>query len=164
MLDEDKNEEYKIALIHPVELEQNKEIISSVNFEPFNQLKRGVFYVTSNEFTLSRVSTFSGMLANYKYFVDYLKLQNWENGLEVLGNLKSLVKKYPNENLLVEITFDKIDTDTISINDIRFYNLTNTITQGNYFIIDKNESLLLNVISKRTYSNVLYEISQACFN
>lgn len=164
VLDEDKNEEYKIALIHPVELEQNKEIISSVNFEPFNQLKRGVFYVTSNEFTLSRVSTFSGMLANYKYFVDYLKLQNWENGLEVLGNLKSLVKKYPNENLLVEITFDKIDTDTISINDIRFYNLTNTITQGNYFIIDKNESLLLNVISKRTYSNVLYEISQACFN
>ncbi len=164
-VDEEKYDDtYKIGLIHPVELEQNKEIVSSVNFEPFNQLKRGVFYVTSNEFTLSRVSTFSGMLANCKYFVDYLKLQNWENGLEVLGNLKSLVKKYPNENLLCEITFDKIDTDTISINDIRFYNLSSTIAQGSYYIIDKNESLLLSVISKRTYSNVLYEISQACFN
>ena len=97
-------------------------------------------------------------------FIDYLKLQNWSNGLEVLGNLKSLVKKYPNENLLCEIAFDKIDTDTITISDIRFYNLSSTTSQGNYYIIDKNESLLINVISKRTYSNVLFEISQACFN
>lgn len=158
------DEVYKIGLVHPVELDQNKEIVSNINFEPFNQLRRSVFKVNSNEFTLSRVSTFSGMLANYNYFIDYLRLQHWENGLEVLGNLKSLVKKYPNENLLCEITFDKIDTDTITIADIRFYNLSSTTSKGNYYIIDKNESLLINVIPKRTYSNVLFEISQACFN
>ena len=154
----------KVGLVHPVELEQNRELVSSVNFEPFNQLRRGVFNISSNEFTLSRVSNFTGMLANYKYFVEYLKLHNWNNGLEVLGNLKSLTKKYINENILCEISFEKIDTDTITISDIRFYNLSNTTTQGNYFIINKNDSLLLNVISKRTYSNVLDEISQACFN
>lgn len=155
---------YKIGLVHPVELEQNREIISSINFEPFNQLRRGVFSISSNEYTLSRVSAFSGMLANYKYFVEYLKLHDWANGLEVLGNLKSLIKKYPNENIFCEISFEKIDTDTISISDIRFYNLSTTTTQGNYFIINKNDSLLLNVIPRRTYSNVLDEISQACFN
>lgn len=158
------DEQCKIGLVHPVELDQSKEIISSVDFEPFNQLRRGVFKISSNEYTLSRVSNFTGMLANYKYFVEYLKLHNWNNGLEVLGNLKSLTKKYLNENIFCEISFEKIDTDTITISDIRFYNLSSTTTQGNYFIINKNDSLLLNVISKRTYSNVLDEISQACFN
>lgn len=160
----DSQETYKIGLVHPVELDQNREIISSVDFEPFNQLRRGVYTISSNEYTLSRVSNFSGMLANYKYFVDFLKLHDWSNGLEVLGNLKSLIKKYPNENIFCEISFEKIDTDTISISDIRFYNLSSTTTQGNYFIINKNDSLLLNVIPKRTYSNVLDEICQACFN
>ena len=160
----DKDEVYKIGLVHPVELDQNREIISSIDFEPFNQLRRGVFTISSNEYTLSRVSNFTGMLANYKYFVDFLKLQGWDNGLEVLGNLKSLVKRYPNENIFCEISFEKIDTDTISISDIRFYNLSSTTTQGNYFIINKNDSLVLSVLPKRTYSNVLDEICQACFN
>lgn len=155
---------YKIGLVHPVELEQNRDIMSSVDFEPFNQMRRGVFYVSNNEYTLSRVPNFSGMLANYNYFVEYLKLQGWNNGLEVLGNLKSLTKKYPIENIFCEISFERIDTDTITVSDIRFYNLSSTTTQGNYFIINKNDSLILNNISKRTYSNVLDEISHACFN
>lgn len=160
----DKDETYKIGLVHPVELDQNREIISSIDFEPFNQLRRGIYNISSNEYTLSRVSNFTGMLANYKYFIDFLRLHDWSNGLEVLGNLKSLIKRYPNENIFCEISFEKVDTDTISISDIRFYNLSSTTTQGNYFIINKNDSLLLSVIPKRTYSNVLDEICQACFN
>lgn len=154
---------YKIALVHPVELEQNKEIISATNFEPFNQLKRNIFYVNQNEYTLSKVSTFSGMLANYNHCVNYLKFQDWKEGLQVGGVLKSLVKTYIFDNLLCEVSFEKFDKDNITINDVRFYNLSNTTSQGSYYIINKNDSLLLNLIPKRTYSNILYEISQSCY-
>lgn len=156
-----------IGLFHPVELDDYdlKTMFNGKN-APFNQLYVQVNRMSSYNPHSSCVAKFNGFMVNFVQFFGKIKQFDWKLSLPTLDGYVSRLQK-ANEDLgfIAEISFSPVSLNNLNINvvmgELRFYNLKDVIKTGNNYIVSKANSLELEALPQRYFSDTIFEINVA---
>ena len=158
--------DYKIGLFHPVEFsELDWHSVFNAKKSPFNQLDVAVFSPTNFNVHSFVVSRFNGFMVNSQTFFKRMQDFGWQFGLLSVDKMAtSMVKLSKELKILAEISFSPAKTDedsTISLGELRFYKLDDTLRTGNNFITNKTKSMEIGLLKPRYFSDIIYEITIA---
>lgn len=165
-------DDYTIALLQPIDCEENKRIIKEKIDFPllFNQLDFPTFKLTDLSPNATCVEALSGVFCNAGLFITRLqKLKYRINDLNLKNEYTTLVREVKNLNLLVSVEFDSVvlgqeANRSTTVSKIRFYDLNKLIKNGKIYNLNKTEAKALKDIDERVMSNEVSLVFSACKN
>lgn len=154
-----ETEDVKVALIHPVEIEQEK--LPKHKFEPFKQINKQVFVANNYNYSNTLCNEFNGIAINEINFNSKIRAFGYKMSV---GEDVYYYKAIPHENLLVKIELIKLSTKNVSVlGNIKFYNLNLVQVVNNKFVLSGTTPEEIGSINKRVYSDVLNDVFEACY-
>ncbi len=165
------DEDYKVALCHPIDIKDNLEQIKALCGELlFNQLEFPYFEKENLGNNATVVDKFNGMFVNANLFITRLEKLTYKiNDLGKDMFYDTLVKANVEVNLLTVVEFDRVKLNdegnyTTTISSIRFYKLDSLPKDGKNYILSKGENIPLRAIDERVVSNELALVYKAAEN
>ena len=154
---QETNQDVKIALVHPVELQ--KPIFKS--FEPFRQLNKCVFVANNSNYSNKCSNEFNGIMVNDISFNTRLRVRGYKMSA---NNDSYYYKRFDKDNLLVKVELIKTSSRSTSIiGNIKFYNLNLVETTNHKYNLVDTQPEDIGSVNKRIYSDVLNDVYEACY-
>ncbi len=158
---ENLEDNFKISLVHPCEL-NSEELKNFANkFEPFKQINSQIFKPTNYDFSNSYSSVFNGVCVSDLTFNARIKTFDYKMSIDDGVYYYKVLKQY---NLLVKVDIVRSTRKNVSIvGNIEFYNLNLLEFVNNKYILLNAVPEQIGSISTRVYSLVLSQIYDVCF-
>ncbi len=165
-------DDYRIALLQPVDCESNAHLIKEKLDFPllFNQLDFPAFKINDLSPNATSVEALSGIFCNAQLFITRLqKLKYRINDLNLKNEYSTLVREIKNLNLLISVEFDSVvlgqeGSRSTTVSRIRFYDLNKLIKNGKIYNLNKTEAKALKDLDERVMSNEIALVFMACKN
>ncbi len=155
------DDKYRIALVHPCELNEDQLKQYYGKFEPFTQINQKVFVANNYDFSNNFSTVFNGVDVSDITFNNRLRTFDYKMSI---SNGVYYYKPIESANLLITVEIEKSNHKNHSIiGNIKFYTLSLlNYVNSKYVITDVNPEQI-GSINARVYSNCLNEIFEACF-
>ncbi|MDD3397364.1 MAG: DUF4132 domain-containing protein [Clostridia bacterium] len=166
-LNEEKNKEIFIGIIHPLDCDEKFNFIFNYFSNPtFNQFEKPRFNIKNYKKYCVNVNNFSGLLISPKSFCRSLTHNGFSiNKFDEESEFNSLVHIMPSLNLICEVEFNQLLTEKssalINLGNICFYKSSDTLKANNKYITKKANSLNINSLPYRYFNYVLSLIQKA---
>lgn len=166
-------EDALIGLVHPLELEEEDLETWKVQFadyeivQPFPQLQRKVYRLTSEEEDMKGIERFGGSKINGLSLAGKLTKMGWYRGsVQDGGGYHQFYKENEKIGIGAELNFEWLSVgyeyDETIIYELIFYK-ANTVRRGSYVYDEVNEenTIVPTKVPKRFLSEVLYDVDRA---
>lgn len=175
-VDEDEYEltgDGKIGLMHPIEMdraevEKWKEQLSVYEItQSIEQLDRPVYAVEDDEKGKKHLERFGGMILNGLSLSGKLVGLGWSKGVPMDGGVyEDFYRKDPDAGMAVELRFSGAyigdENEDVVVYSASFYNMDDMDDRGyRYDMKEDNKAIDLDKVSKRYFSEIIYQLTKA---
>lgn len=160
MIGEESLDDYSIAILQSIDASDMKDRLSSVIEPLFDQFSLPFFSTDSLNLKSNCVENLSGVFCNARLFVTRLEKMRYKVAdRDEQDTFSTLIKINENLNLITTVEFDRIPLKnldkSISLGQVRFYELSRNYKRGKRYILNKQEALMLENINPYVLSNEL---------
>ncbi len=160
MIGEESLDDYSIAILQSIDASDMKDRLSSVIEPLFDQFSLPFFSTDSLNLKSNCVENLSGVFCNARLFVTRLEKMRYKVAdRDEQDTFSTLIKINENLNLITTVEFDRIPLKnldkSISLGQVRFYDLSRNYKRGKRYILNKQEALMLENINPYVLSNEL---------